>query len=99
MESIRARRSKNISEKLRVVSEGDKRDAAKARLDALENDDAVPAEDTAAGSDEEFELEDSEEEGGQLCDLAFTYNLLIWKASQINEMHIISILQEALTLR
>ena len=65
MDSIRARRSKNISEKLRVVSEGDKKEAAKARLDALENDDAVPMEDPAAGSDEEFELEDSEEEGGR----------------------------------
>ena len=65
MDSVRARRSKNVPEKLRVVSEGDKKDAAKARLDALENDDAVPNEDPAAGSDEDFELEDSEEEGGR----------------------------------
>lgn len=72
MDSIRARRSKNVSEKLRVASEGDKREAAKARLDALENDDAVPTEDPAAGSDEEFELEDSEEEGGQHYSQSFS---------------------------
>ncbi len=66
MDTIRARRSKNVSEKLREVSDGDKREAAKARLEALENDDAVLNEDPAAGSDEEFQLEDSEEEGGRL---------------------------------
>ena len=66
MDAIRARRSKNVSEKLREVSDGDKREAARARLEALENDDAVLNEDPAAGSDEDFQLEDSEEEGGEL---------------------------------
>ena len=66
MESARARRSKNVSEKLRVVSEGDKRENAKARLDALENDDQAQAEDPAAGSDDEFQLEESDEEAGNI---------------------------------
>lgn len=64
MESARARRSKNVSEKLRVISEGDKKEVAKARLDALENDDALPAEDQVANSDDEFQMEESDEEEG-----------------------------------
>lgn len=76
MNPARARRAKNVSEKLRVVSEGDKREVAKARLDALENDDALPAEDQAAGSDEEFQVEESDEEGGAVLPNCWRINCI-----------------------
>ncbi len=66
MEGARSRRSKKVSAKMSVVSEEDKRQAVQARLDALENDDVEEAF-NAAGSDDEFQLEDSDE--GTLCPL------------------------------
>ena len=60
MDGVRNRRSKKVSGKLGVVTDDDKQHAIKARLDALENDDNVK-EDPAAGSDEEYVLEESDE--------------------------------------
>lgn len=56
----RSRRSKKVSAKMSVVSEEDKRQAVQARLDALENDYAEEAY-NVAGSDDEFQLEESDE--------------------------------------
>lgn len=64
MDSIRARRSKHVSEKLKTATEGDKKELAKARLDALENDDALPLDTQTADSDEDFQLEDSDDDAG-----------------------------------
>ena len=59
MEGARNRRNKKSSAKLIEVTEGDKQYVVRARLSALEDDDGFQP-DKAAGSDDEFRLEESE---------------------------------------
>lgn len=61
MEATRSKRSKKVAQKLSVVTDDDKKRAIKARLEALENDDDV-GDEKAAGSDDDFQLEESEDE-------------------------------------
>ena len=56
----RSGRNKKVSQRLGVVTDKDQRQAATARLEALEDDDNV-LEEPGAGSDDEFVLEDSDE--------------------------------------
>lgn len=61
MEATRSRRHKTVSTKLSTVTEDDKKDAMQARIEALENDGNAAEELLPAGSDDEFQLEESEE--------------------------------------
>jgi len=65
MDSIRSRRAKTISTRLGTVTEDDKKDAVQARIEALENDGNMAEDPQPAGSDDEFQLESSDE--GRPC--------------------------------
>lgn len=69
MEPARSRRSKTISTKVKIVTEEDKKNVAKARLDALENDETTLVDEIAGESDEEFQLEDFEDDSGEISTL------------------------------
>ena len=87
MEGARNRRSKKNTAKFIEVTQGDKENVLRARLAALEKDDNFQ-QDKAAGSDEEFHLEDSEE-GAQIQfqtpEYRFTFKL-IFHASPSNQV-------------
>lgn len=61
MEATRSRRHKTVSTKLNAVTEDDKIDAVQARIEALENDGNTAEEFVPAGSDDEFQLEESDD--------------------------------------
>ena len=65
MDASRSRRSKQVSTKMKIVTEEDKRNVAKARLDALENDETTLLDEPAGESDEEFQLEEWDDESGK----------------------------------
>jgi hypothetical protein len=61
MEATRSKRHKTVSTKLNTVTEDDKKDAVQARIEALENDGNTAEEILTAGSDDDFQLEESDE--------------------------------------
>ena len=66
MDSIRSRRAKAISTRLQESqTDADKQDAVQARIEALENDGNTAEDLEAAGSDDEYQMEESDE-GRQL---------------------------------
>lgn len=72
VERRRGGRARKVSERIGKVSETDRKQAVKARLDALENDTALPdANATASGhggaDDTEFQLPDELEGGDSFC--------------------------------
>lgn len=59
MEGAKNRRNKKTSAKFIEVTESDKQNVLRARLAALEEDDGIKA-DKGAGSDDEFQLDESD---------------------------------------
>ena len=88
MEGARNRRSKKNTAKFIEVTQGDKENVLRARLAALEKDDNFQ-QDKAAGSDEEFHLEDSEE-GAQIQiqtpEYRFTFKLIFHASPASNQV-------------
>ena len=62
MDYIRSRRAKAISTRLQEnQTDADKQDAVQARIEALENDGNAAVDLEAAGSDDEYQMEESDE--------------------------------------